>query len=807
MNMPEKTCPDCGSPMKVRTARRGRNAGGRFYGCTRYPACKGTQDYEDESEDSPEPGGTSESADTPRQLRASERLAGNEVRFFQSVSITRAAHVLLINEADPSAIQSFSQWRLDAPATGSTPRDPRVNGVLAVLDKIFSRSKITWSTRRVEQILGDRLELPDEYATGAVREETLVTDACVSSPYTRFDSDEERLFYENVLEPTLGKHTPVWCLPQVELNSLCKGSDVPAGRVDFLVHAPGCSPLVVEIDGKQHEDQQESDGKRDEALEESTYEVLRISAEEVRSHPERAAETLSQYLRDRTIASDTEAVLTVEEKSVHLARIAHQFQVAVLEAACRGTIDLGDPGAWSVSVTIDCPELDDGTLTSEILSGALDDLVDMARHACLLYDAPWKEGAPQLAASDPDCKLRICFGGSHDGNAFHIQNISVPFQIAHESRTLASIPQVHDNEEALTFFLREIFRKDMFLEGQLDGIRRAMSGQDALILLPTGAGKSLIFQLAGLLLPGVSVVVSPLVALMEDQLANLRENGIDRCASISSRIRSVTQREQIQSIFGQGQYLICYVAPERFQITGFRNALRSLTTHTPVNLVAIDEAHCVSEWGHDFRPAYLNIARTAREYCETGGRAPAVIGLTGTASRSVLKDVQRELDIHDYEAIITPTSFDRKELSFHVIASRSEEKQSVLEGLLGRYLPSQFGASTASFFQPRGGQTSSGIIFCPYVGSSFGVVEVADAVRQTLSLSAEAYASGAPKNSDAQRWAQRIRRAADNFRRNRVPLLVATKAFGMGIDKPNIRYTIHYCIPPSIESFYQEAGS
>ena len=196
------------------------------------------------------------------------------------------------------------------------------------------------------------------------------------------------------------------------------------------------------------------------------------------------------------------------------------------------------------------------------------------------------------------------------------------------------------------------------------------------MLLPTGAGKSMAFQLASMLMPGICLVVAPLVSLIEDQLDNLRGVGIDRAVGITRRL-SPKEKQAALRCLGRGSYVFCYVAPERLQMDDFREALRAITAGSSISLIAIDEAHCVSEWGHDFRTSYLNVARNARRFCERDRIVPPLLGLTGTASRSVLKDVQHELGIEDFGAVITPRSFDREELDFRVIPCRSSEKRLV----------------------------------------------------------------------------------------------------------------------------------
>jgi len=387
---------------------------------------------------------------------------------------------------------------------------------------------------------------------------------------------------------------------------------------------------------------------------------------------------------------------------------------------------------------------------------------------------------------------------------FIITDVMLPFDCAAPSTASASVRVENPPEEVVLWFLQYLFRKDSFWEGQWDAVRRSLQGKDSVVLLPTGGGKSIAFQLAALLLPGMCIVVDPIVALIEDQIDNLMAVGIDRCTGITAA-SGPKDKEQILRALGGGHYLFAYVVPERFQAVTFRDALRALTVGTPISLVAVDEAHCVSEWGHDFRPAYLNLGRVAREYGTSNGATPPLVALTGTASLIVLKDVQRELGVTDFEAIITPNTFDRSELTYVVTFGPSDSKSSVLQGIL-RKLPSDFAVTSSRFLAEQGDATFLGVIFCPHVNGPFGVGQIADELAAILGIRVEMYSGGAPRNANSRTWNDDKRAAARRFKRNQSPLLVATKAFGMGIDIPNIRYTVHLGLPSSLESFYQEAG-
>src|SRR5690606_11018987 len=361
-------------------------------------------------------------------------------------------------------------------------------------------------------------------------------------------------------------------------------------------------------------------------------------------------------------------------------------------------------------------------------------------------------------------------------------------------------PVPQEKYDALRYFLQYVFRKNDFWDGQARVVSRLLRGEPAIVLLPTGGGKSLTYQFSGLLLPGVTLVVDPLVALMEDQVDNMMSQGLDRVGQISS-ILDRNERDEEMEAFGRGERHVLFVSPERLQIQEFRNTLQTLVSEIPVSLAVIDEVHCVSEWGHDFRPSYLHLGRNIERYC-TGrdGSPPTLVGLTGTASFAVLTDVQMELGISEEEAIILPKSFDRKELTFHVEKTDADTRDVALNRIRNQ-IPRDLRSNPQTFFRPQGEKTNGGIIFCPHVNGSLGVVQVARAMGH-----GNFYSGSKPKHFDGSDWEKHKLRVQRQFKHNELQELVATKSFGMGIDKPNIRYTIHYGIPQSVEAFYQEAG-
>jgi len=395
-----------------------------------------------------------------------------------------------------------------------------------------------------------------------------------------------------------------------------------------------------------------------------------------------------------------------------------------------------------------------------------------------------------------------------------------------------------DQEEALIYFLQNFFRKTKFKPGQEAIINRAIQDKHVIGLLPTGGGKSLTYQLCALLQPGVSVVVDPINSLMKDQFDKLVENGITKTAFINSFNTKEERVRYIQELI-EGRYLILFVSPERFQIEKFRRSLSiCFNNNVFYSYAVIDEAHCVSEWGHDFRHTYLKLAQNLKRFCKTKSGSLTIFGLTATASFDVLADVQRELEMPENAIIsLPPEAIDREELNFEILKVKVDidEGEEYWERVnkIGEYkypllkqaikeVPSKIRGLESShgylnlseeFFKRSNGiYLNSGVIFCPTKSNKLknGVLSVFDYLNQEDYLEIGTFFGSGDENTIRN---ERIETEAEQslgkqeaFIENKTNLMIATKAFGMGIDKPNIRYTFHYSFPNSVESFYQEAG-
>jgi ATP-dependent DNA helicase RecQ len=312
--------------------------------------------------------------------------------------------------------------------------------------------------------------------------------------------------------------------------------------------------------------------------------------------------------------------------------------------------------------------------------------------------------------------------------------------------------------------LHERFGLDQFRSGQREVIESVIARQDCLCVMPTGGGKSLCYQLPSLLLDGVTLVISPLIALMKDQVDGLLERGI-RATLVNSTIDATTQNERIAAM-ERGEYDLVYIAPERFRSGRFNEAI----ARTRVALLAVDEAHCISEWGHDFRPDYTRLGRVRRRLGH-----PPTIALTATATDNVRRDICEQLELNDPRVFIT--GFDRPNLRYEV---RHASSDSAKQDALGKVLKQVSGA---------------GIIYC---SSRKRCEEVAEFLRKSLKRKSIVYHAGLMPDER--------RRAQDSFMAGRDMVVVATNAFGMGVDKPDIRFVIHYNIPGTVEAYYQEAG-
>jgi ATP-dependent DNA helicase RecQ len=310
--------------------------------------------------------------------------------------------------------------------------------------------------------------------------------------------------------------------------------------------------------------------------------------------------------------------------------------------------------------------------------------------------------------------------------------------------------------------LKQYFGYDEFREGQETLINSILNGTDTVGIMPTGAGKSICFQIPALIFEGITIVISPLISLMKDQVSALNQAGI-HAAFLNSSLTANQYRLALQYT-KEGRYKIIYVAPERLVTEDFLE----FALNADIAMVSIDEAHCVSQWGQDFRPSYLKIM----EFIDRLGKRPVISAFTATATKEVKNDIIDILRLK--QPTVVSTGFDRKNLSF-AVQIPSDKYETVHKYIVDNI-------------------DQSGIIYC----LTRKIVEEVCAKLKAVGIPVTRYHAGL---SDAERVNNQ-----DDFIYDRKPIMVATNAFGMGIDKSNVRFVIHYNMPKNIESYYQEAG-
>lgn len=311
-------------------------------------------------------------------------------------------------------------------------------------------------------------------------------------------------------------------------------------------------------------------------------------------------------------------------------------------------------------------------------------------------------------------------------------------------------------------YLQEYFGYESFRKGQEQIIEQVLGGKNTAGIMPTGGGKSICYQIPALLLPGITLVISPLISLMKDQVDALEQNGID-ATFLNSSISGLESSNRMNDI-KQGRYKLVYVAPERLENPAFQQDLFNVD----ISMVAIDEAHCISQWGHDFRPSYLKIKTLLKNMPSS----PTVLALTATATPNVTDDICQSLGISGEHTI--STGFSRDNLFFSVVKEENRGR------FLMRYLEKN--------------KNESGIIYA----ATRKEVDSLYAKLNKAGFKTGRYHAGMNEQDRSEQQ--------DQFIRDDIPLMVATSAFGMGIDKSNVRYVIHYQTPKNMESYYQEAG-
>ncbi len=642
------------------------------------------------------------------------------------------------------------------------------------------------------------------------------------------DSELEELLVEQIDARRQGATR--WLVPQAPLDVLAVAAEVetaePQGerRCDFLFCPPGSEPVVFEVDGSQHEEAGLVDQERDKLLQRAGIPTVRVTTEELRAGKDPGLDDVFRAIQKAPAGRNGP---NPWHPLVWGPLQTHRLMLAICESVDAGflsgerwVIELSDPTGLSAGLF--GPYLETLAALADIW-GAGDSIpkvvtfrgeqaVTYRRHddGGLGYEQTHELGTSDgtasvvvLLQSDWSPSEQLPHSDLDNPPMVVVRSTGVPVLPRDPVRLQAAAHPGQSNERrlrppALEAVMRAVFDKDRFREGQLEGVSAILTGRDCAVLLPTGGGKSIVYQIAGLILPGRVLVVDPITSLIDDQISGLAEHGIDRAHGITSQNRGESLDITKDSYF-------VFVAPERLQRQKFRSSLAASARSFPVSLVVVDEAHCVSEWGHDFRTAYLNFGRTVRTVCDPLGLgAPPILALTGTASRAVLSDVLFQLGISgdSPDSIISPASFDRPELTYEVRRTSPNLSEETLQDVL-RCLPADLGEQPAAF-QVEG--RLPGIVFIATVnGRHRNMAETLTTVRSTIP-NAVGFSSTVPNGWDRNEWAAEKTHNAQKFKDDQTGAIVATKAYGMGIDKPNVRWIIHFGMPQSIESFYQEVG-
>ncbi len=653
-----------------------------------------------------------------------------------------------------------------------------------------------------------------------------------------------REFLEEIIPKEFGEWAFVQALivPELSIEEIV-GEQAKAfthQQVDFYLPQ---ARLVIEIDGQQHKLDSVvavGDAERDRFLASKGIQTVRISTTELQTgtYQEQVAQIMLRLAQYESILGpyrqswkkiSANEITEKEQKTKLLPTAIIRFQILLLELLLNGSLDIND--SWKLNVRLKENLGNFVTLAIEDLqiwiaklwrlrfktdlelpqydlwiAGTLPE--DSSRNGIVNVDFSifnrYTDG--HLAAPDV-LFVRTDYFDDADRNYFKVSCAEpINYGITKE------------DEEVLTFFLQNIFDKDNFRDGQFPILSNALNLRDTIGLLPTGGGKSLCYQLPCLLQPSVNFVVCPIKSLMKDQADNLEKLWITNVAYISSDLTK-EDRWKAEIDFGAGRYLFVWISPERLQIQEFRDKIAGLQSQASIAYAVIDEVHCLSEWGHSFRTSYLNLAKTIDKLSPedaSGEGRTKFIGLTATASVNVLKDIKVEFSrqkgqLQD-EDIKSLLDYSRKELVFHVEddnGNKGEKMRDILKAL-----------SKTSGLAIE--DQKAALIFTPHVNGAFGCYELSSRVNIWFPGKCDWYAGDIPtkKEYDSKGYPTgntvpimsedelkaHKDRVQQEFKANKFPLMVATKAFGMGIDKSNIHYTFHFGLPSSVEALYQEAG-
>ena len=732
----------------------------------------------------------------------------------------------------------------------SEPDSKPILNAVYVLKNMLQRGKPTIASHRLRKSVG----LDQSHDVLAHKSQALITQKPINwrrliRGDVKTGNNPAKHFFDRLIPKYFDEYEFVkqLTLPEVQVFDMTQVyvEQFHNRQVDFYIPQVG---LIIEIDGQHHKETVSDDENRDAFTNTLGLKTIRFTTQEVSSENQSfisKVQSIVEHIRiidrqEQNLALTPPNGITLQDyrrayhegidtSNPHIRLTAAiRFQLLVLELIESGDIRLGEN---KKIIIINRDGID-------FANAALEDIKEFFGKQSTLMGLPELElrievqevSAPSHPRSDDELLIDFSiferfddtFQANHDviyarthyldfyryfanRDAITIENCELVDYDFFEM--LCSDPITYEldlgpeskQRDALKFFLSNLFLPYLdnvdFREGQIGIIGSALSRQGTIGLLPTGSGKSICYQLAAVLQPAISFVVCPIKSLMRDQKADLDSIGFTRSNFITSDLKP-DQKMKVQNDFGRGKYFFVFISPERFQTHGFRSEMTAIGLDRTFAYAVIDEAHCLSEWGHDFRTSYLNLANTIERLAPDSN----YIGLTATASVNVLKDIQSEFCIPDNN-VRTPLKFTREELSFHVLDDAGRKTDALLT--LVSEMESKWNSGVSSEQEAK-----AGIVFTPTVNGDKGCYKLAGRISSTLDMDVRFFSGSEPNMGSLQRGAfdSYKQEVQDDFKANKYRLLTATKAFGMGVNKGNIAYTIHYGMPGSMEALYQEAG-
>jgi ATP-dependent DNA helicase RecQ len=725
---------------------------------------------------------------------------------------------------------------------------------ICILKNILQRGKPSLPSLYLQEKLGDFHKRKDFKNSFPLIDKTTPNWERIIRGDSRGNYFPAKKFYEEIIPKYLSEYLFIQQLliPETPVNDITQVySDVFKNQqVDFYLPQ---AYLIIEIDGSQHNNSNEKDHFRDNYTAKYGIETVRIKAFDLEAENEtfinaigkirlRIEKVISKQedrkKRDSTFISlndykDSFKKTYDRNNPYIISTSIIRFQILILELLENGVLKLNEN--WDIELYSD--------MDNSFAELAIQDLFQWFHPILKLQNIDWKKPSYFIKKihslkgfSNSNTTIKVDFSilkrytdefQKHSNIIFIRTDYFDEYRFFKMGNSTSELKfssfEAYDyfkvstttpikyklqfggnnlSEKHLLFLLQNIFLQEKpnlkFNEGQLAIISNAISGNDTIGLLPTGSGKSICYQLSAILQPAISFVVCPIKSLMYDQKSDLDLCQFNRINIITSDDEA-EDKERVQNEFSRGKYFFIFISPERFQLKSFREYFSTVSKDFNFAYAVIDEVHCLSEWGHDFRTAYLNLSKTIKKLCNNF----TFIGLTATASVNVLKDIQIEFGI-DSLNVKTPIDYTRKELEFHVIDDNGNKLDSVKRVL------SEFN-DKEDIFSLKGKNSRCGIIFTPTVNGAKGCYSLSKTLSTYFDTPIKYYSGSTPtintktimSNSE---FDEHKRNVQNEFKKNQFTLLTATKAFGMGVNKPNIYYTIHYGLPNSMESLYQEGG-